>query len=384
MKYKFRQVTVTMLITPLIKKIIEASLEGEMSDYLSGDGGNNNRRNGKSSKVVKSTHGEFELSTPRDRSGSFEPSLVKKRQTVLNESIDQKILGLYSIGMSYSDISSHLAEMYGLEVSSSTIGNITDKVLPAITEWRSRPLDAIYPIIYMDAMFFKVRSDGRVKNQALYSVLGINQDGRKDILGIYICEKEGASFWMGVLNDLKERGVQDILIACVDGLKGFPDAIQSLYPQTQVQLCIVHMVRNSLRYVIHKDKKAVMADLKLVYKAPNKQVAEDRLIEFEEQWGDKYPVVVKSWQNNWENLSHFFQYPEAIRRVIYTTNAVESFNAQIRKVTRNKPSFPSHDALMKLAYCAIQNITKKWTMQIPNWALAISQLDIFFEGRINI
>ena len=370
------------VLTPLLKRVIEASLEGEMSAHLSDTC--SNRRNGKSSKMVKSTQGSFSLETPRDRDGSFEPQLVKKRQTILNDSIDQKVLALYGLGMSYQDISAHLAEMYGLEVSSATLGSITDKVIPAVTEWRSRPLDQVYPIVFMDAMFFKIRRDGRVRNHALYSVLGIQQDGRKDILGIYVCEKEGASFWMSVLSDLKERGVEDILIACVDGLKGFPKAIQSTFPGAQVQLCIVHMIRNSLKYVIHKDRKAIMADLKLVYKAPNQEVAYNQLQAFEETWGKKYPIVVKSWKDNWENLSHFFLYPHEIRRVIYTTNPVESFHAQIRKVTRNKPSFTSENALIKLVYCAIQKITDKWNMPIPNWALTLSQLDIYFEGRIKI
>ena len=371
------------IITPLIKRILEAALEGEIEVHLA-ESDVPNRRNGKATKTVQSSHGPVEVTTPRDREGSFTPQIVRKRQTVLNESVDHKILALFGLGMSYADISEHLAEMYGLDVSSATITSVTDKLLPEITEWRGRPLDSVYPIMFMDAMFFKVRQDGRVRTQVLYTIMGINMAGRKDILGLYVGHKEGANFWLSVLNDLKERGIEDILIACVDGLKGFPEAINTIFPQTEIQLCIVHQIRNSLRYVVHKDQKAFMADLKQVYKAPSREVAENKLSELDDKWGNLYPVVIKSWRSNWDNLCHYFQYPEQIRRVIYTTNILESFHRQVTKVTKTKGAFTSENALMKLVYCASQRAMEKWTMAIPNWALTISQLDIFFEGRLNI
>lgn len=371
------------IVTPLIKRILEAALEGEIEAHLA-QSDTPNRRNGKTTKTVQSSHGPVELVTPRDRAGSFDPQIVKKRQTVLAESVDQKILALFALGMSYADISEHLCEMYGLDVSSATITSVTDKLLPEITEWRSRPLESVYPIMFMDAMFFKVRQDGRVRTQVLYTIMGIDSSGMKDVLGFYVGHKEGANFWLSVLNDLKERGVEDILIACVDGLKGFPEAINTIFPQTEIQLCVVHQIRNSLRYIVHKDQKAFMVDLKAVYRAPNREVAEQKLSELDEKWGKLYPVVIKSWKSNWDNLCHYFQYPEEIRRVIYTTNLLEGFHRQVRKVTKTKGAFTSENALMKLVYCASQRAMEKWTMPIPNWALTISQLDIYFEGRLNI
>ncbi len=374
------------ILTPLIKELLESALEGEMDSHLVDcrSEGESNRRNGKTSKIVKTATGSFDLSTPRDRDGSFEPEIVKKRQTVLNESLDNKVLALYALGMSYDAISEHLAEMYGLDVSSSKISLITDKLLPLITEWRNRPLESVYPIVFLDAMHFKVRVEGKVTTKAFYSVLAVTPEGRKDILGLYLSENEGARFWLGVLNDLHARGVEDILIASIDGLKGFPEAISEVFPKTEIQLCIVHQIRNSLKYVVSKDQKAFMADLKLVYRASSKDLAEHHLLEIEEKWGKKYPAVFKSWNDNWENLSQYFKYPEELRRIVYTTNIVEGFHRQIRKYTKNKGAFTSENALLKLIYCACQKVLEKWNQPMHNWALIISQLQIYFDGRLNL
>jgi putative transposase len=274
--------------------------------------------------------------------------------------------------------------MYGLEISTAKISLITDKLMPVITEWRNRPLEAVYPIVFLDAMHFKVREEGKVTSKAFYSVLGVNKDGRKDILGMYLSENEGAHFWLGVLNDLRARGIEDILIASIDGLKGFPEAIAQVFPKTEIQLCVVHQIRNSLKYVVSKDQKAFMVDLKLVYKATSKDLAEHRLLELGERWGKKYPAVIKSWQANWEALSQYFKYPEELRRIIYTTNIVEGFHRQIRKYTKSKGAFTSENALLKLIYCACQKILEKWDQPMHNWALIVSQLQIYFDGRLKL
>lgn len=375
------------IFTPLMKQFLEAALEGEMVSHMAScleESENQNRRNGKSSKMVQSPMGAFELETPRDREGSFDPQIVKKRQTVLNASLDNKILGLYGLGMSYQDITSHLKEMYDFDVSAGTISAVTDKLIPLITEWRSRPLEAIYPVLFLDGMYFKSRENGKVITKVIYNILGINQEGYKEILGFYVADSEGANFWLGVLNDLKQRGIQDVLIACVDGLTGFPEAIKGAFPKTEVQLCIVHQIRNSLKYVASKNHKEFMKDLKMVYQAPNKDIAEINLLKLEEKWGEKYPMVIKSWHTNWENLSHYFQYSGEIRKLIYTTNAIEGFHRGVRKFTKTKGAFTSETALFKLVYCAIQKIAEKWTAPLQNWALTISQLDIYFEGRLNL
>lgn len=374
------------ILTPLLKELLETALEGELEAHLleNREAGISNRRNGKSSKQVQTSSDSFELLTPRDREGSFEPEIVKKRQTILNESLDNKVLALYALGMSYEAISEHLGEMYGLEVSCAKISLITDKLLPLITEWRNRPLESVYPIVFLDAMHFKVRVDGKVTTKAFYSVLAVSTEGKKDILGLYLSENEGARFWLGVLNDLRARGVEDLLIASIDGLKGFPEAIADVFPKTEIQLCIVHQIRNSLKYVVSKDQKAFMADLKLVYRASSKDLAEHHLLELGEKWGKKYPAVMKSWSNNWENLSQYFKYPEELRRIIYTTNIVEGFHRQIRKYTKNKGAFTSENALLKLIYCACQKVLEKWNQPMHNWALIISQLQIYFDGRLNL
>ena len=343
----------------------------------------NNRRNGLSKKTVKTGSGEFELEVPRDRNCSFEPQLIKKRQTTLNEELDNKILALYSLGTGYEAIASHLQEIYGVEVSPATITAITDKLVPQLTEWRSRTLEALYTIVFLDAMFFKIRQDNKVVTRVVYNVMGIDQHGRKDILGFYTCESEGSHFWLGVLNDLKARGLEDILIACVDGLKGFPEAINTAFPNTEVQLCIVHQIRNSLKFIASKNQKEFIADLKTVYQATSKDGAEYNLLKLEEKWGAKYPMVIKSWQQNWDNLSTYFKYSAEVRKLIYTTNPIEGFHRQVRKYTKTKAAFTNENALFKLLFCAIKQITAKWNMPVQNWALIISQLDIFFPNRIN-
>lgn len=372
------------VLTPLIKRIIEQALQGELETHLETEQEEPNRRNGKTSKTMKSEHGPFELETPRDRNGTFEPELVRKRQTSLGNSVENKLIALYGLGMSYADIAGHMEDLYGLEVSPAMLSAITDKIIPVIKEWQARPLDAVYPFVWMDAMHNKLREDGRIVPKAVYTILGINTKGIKDVLGIYISESEGANFWLQVLSDLSNRGVKDILIASIDNLKGFADAINTIYPQTEVQLCVVHQIRNSLKYVASKDQKAFMRDLKLVYRATTKDLAEQKLQELEEAWGKKYPVVIKSWKANWERLSNYFKYPEDIRRIIYTTNVVEGFHRQIRKVTKTKGAFSSETALLKLLYLTIQNIVKKWTQPMRNWSLTVSQLAVFFEGRLKL
>jgi putative transposase len=373
-------------LTPFIKRALEAALDGEIESHISTEeeAGTANRRNGKSTKTLRSDSGSFELVTPRDRNSSFEPSIIKKRQTVLGESLDNHILQLFGVGMSYQDIANHLKEMYDYDTSPATISSVTDRLIPVITEWRNRPLESVYPIVFLDGMYFKARQDAKVTTKVLYNIMGIDKDGRKDILGFYVAESEGANFWLGVLNDLRERGVKDILIACVDGLKGFPEAINSIFPKTEVQLCIVHQIRNSLKYVASRDQKEFMVDLKEVYKASTKDLAEHNLLKLDEKWGNKYPAVLSSWQNNWENLSSYFKYSAEIRRIIYTTNAIEGFHRQVRKYTKTKGAFTSENALFKLVYCAIERIKEKWTQPIQNWALSVSQLHIHFGDRMTI
>lgn len=372
------------VLTPLIKKLVEGALHGEIEAHLEAEPPHTNRRNGKGSKTVKTEHGSFELETPRDRNGTFEPELIKKRQTTLGNSIVQKLIALYGLGMSYTDIASHMQEMYGLEVSPATLSSVTDKIIPVVKEWQARPLDEVYPFVWMDAMHYKAQEDGRYASRAVYTILGLNQQGLKDVLGIYISEAEGANFWLQVLTDLSNRGVKDILIASIDNLKRFADAVNTIFPETEVQLCVVHQVRNSLKYVASKDQKAFMKDLKKVYRAVSKDFAEQKLDELEAAWGKKYPIVIKSWRANWERLSQYFKYPDDIRRIIYTTNVVEGFHRQVRKVTKTKGAFTSEMALLKLLYLAIQNITKKWNQPVQNWSLTISQLAVFFEGRLKL
>jgi len=323
------------------------------------------------------------LDTPRDRAGSFEPQLVKKHQTHMSDEIERKILSLYALGSSYSDISGHIEELYGINVSTATISAVTDKIIPKLKEWQSRPLESLYPFVWLDAIHYKVREDGHYRSKAIYTVLGLKIDGTKEILGLYTSDTEGANFWLSVLTDINNRGVQDILIACVDGLSGFPDAINAIFPETEVQLCIIHQIRNSMRYVGSKNHKEFMADLKLVYKAETKDLAEIALDELEEKWGERYPIVIRSWRKKWANLSVYFKYPAPIRKVIYTTNAIEAVHRQFRKLTKTKGAFPNENSLLKLLYVGIKNMTKKWTMPIQNWNLTLSQLAIYFDGRLD-
>jgi len=370
---------------PLLKQFLEAALEAEMDghlDDLERIGGN--KRNGRGVKTLKTMDGEVTIETPQDRQSSFTPQIVKKRETVLAENLAPKIIGLYGLGMSFRDIASHIEEMYDVEISHSTLSEITERVIPLVKEWQCRPLESMYTIVWLDAMHYKVKDGGKVVSRAVYNVLAINKDGRKELIGMYVSESEGANFWLSVLTDLKARGLEDILIACIDNLNGFAEAILSVFPQVEIQSCIVHQIRNSLKYVASKDQKIFMKDLKCVYQAVNKTQAELELIKLDEIWGKKYPVVLKSWQNNWEKLTTYFNYDEQIRRLIYTTNAVEGFHRQVRKVTKTKGVFPNDMALLKLIYLATEHISKKWTMPLANWAITAQQLHIRFGNRMKI
>lgn len=370
---------------PLLKEFLEAAMEGELEEHLDDEERDNgNRKNGRTSKRLKTAEGTIDLETPRDRSSTFEPSIVKKRETILAESLEQKIIGMYGHGMSFRDISTHLKDMYDTDISASTLSTITDKVIPLVKDWQNRPLESTYCIVWLDAMYYKVKDEGKVVNRCVYNILGINPEGRKDLLGMYISESEGANFWLGVLSNLQQRGVSDILIACIDNLKGFAEAISSIYPKTEVQSCVVHQIRNSLKYVASKDQKAFMGDLKPVYQAITREEAGDKLAALDDKWGKKYPVVIDSWQRNWSKLSTYFDYSEAIRRLIYTTNTIEGFHRQVRKVTKTKGAFTSDMALLKLIYLATQNIQKKWTQPLQNWSLTVSQLSIKFGDRLKL
>lgn len=370
---------------PLFKQFLEAALEAELEEHLSEDKEpDGNRKNGKVKKTVKTSDGPIELVTSRDRNGNFEPEIIKKRETILADSLQDRIIGMYGIGMSLRDISNHIKEMYDMDISHDTLSSITERIMPLIKEWQSRPLDELYCIVWMDAIHYKVKEQGKVKSRAVYNILGINTEGRKDLLGVYVSENEGANFWLSVLTDLNNRGIKDILIACIDNLNGFEQAITTIFVKTEVQSCVVHQIRNSLKYIASKDQKEFLSELKPVYKAPTKELAELNLEKLAERWSKKYPVVLKSWQDNWHKLSTYFKYTEDIRRIIYTTNTIEGFHRQVRKVTKNKGVFPSDDALLKLVYLAYRNISKKWTQPIHNWSLTVSQLSIHFEGRLKL
>ena len=368
-------------LSPLIKQLTEMALQAELETHLSQDL-ERNRKNGTSSKTMKSANGTFDLETPRDRNGSFEPELVKKNQTHMSDELESKMLSLFALGNSYSQIADHIEDMYGVHFSKPAITAITDKLIPKLEEWKKRPLDSIYPFIYLDAIHYKVRDEGHYVSKAFYTVLGVNLEGKKEILGLYLNESEGAKFWLQVLTDLQNRGVEDILIASVDGLKGFPEAINAVFPDTEVQLCIVHQIRNSLKYVASKNQKQFAGELKKVYQAFTKEEAELELDKLEEKWGKKYPIIFESWRNKWDNLSNYFKYAEPIRKVIYTTNIIESVHRQFRTLTKTKGAFPNDNSLLKLLFAGIQNAEKKWTMPIRNWSLTISQLNIHFKERL--
>ena len=370
----------------MLKKItVETALNAELDDYLGYDryqeSDSTNYRNGYSSKTLITDDGSFEVDVPRDREGSFEPQIVKKHQTRLT-AMDDKIHCLYAKGMTTREIVASFKEMYDADVSPTLISKVTNAVIEQVIEWQSRPLDAIYPIVYLDCIVVKVRQDKRVINKSIYLALGINLDGQKELLGMWLSETEGAKFWLSVLTELQNRGVKDILIACVDGLKGFPDAILSVYPETQIQLCIVHMVRNSIRYVPWKDYKPVTADLKKIYQSVTEEEALLALEQFAERWDSKYPQISRSWRACWPNLNTLFNYPEEIRRAIYTTNAIESLNSVIRKVIKKRKLFPTDDSAKKVIYLAIQEASKKWTMPIRNWKMAFNRFMIEFEARL--
>jgi putative transposase len=370
---------------PMLKSFLEAALEGELDSHLDvEERKEGNRKNGKGSKTLQTSDGPLEIETGRDRNATFEPELVKKRETVLADTLESKIIGLYGLGMSFRDISSHLKEMYDADISHTTLSIITDRIIPVIKEWQARPLEDVYCIVWLDAMHYKVKDEGRIVSRAVYHILGINKEGRKDLLGMYVSESEGANFWLSVLSDLRNRGVADILIACIDNLNGFAEAIQSTFPKVEVQSCIVHQIRNSLKYVASKDQKPFLRDLKEVYRATTKELAEQQLDALDKTWGKKYPLVINSWRNNWPKLSTYFKYDPAIRRLIYTTNTIEGFHRQVRKVTKTKGAFPSDMALLKLIYLAYRNIRKKWTAPLQNWGMTVSQLSIWFQGRINL
>jgi len=373
------------VFAPMLKHLLESMLEGELNNHLeeSKAAGENNRKNGKTKKTVRSLQsGHLEIESSRDRQGTFEPKILPKRQLIITEELEDKVIAMYARGMSTRNISEYVKEMYAMEISATEISHITDKIIPLMNEWRNRPLEAVYPFVFLDCMHYKVRDNGTVESRAIYNILGINREGKKDLIGIYLSENEGAKFWLSVLTDLKQRGVEDILIACIDGLKGFPEAIEAVFPKTKIQLCIIHQIRTSMRYVPEKDKKAVIADLKPVYKAVNQEQAYEKLLEFDDKWGKKYPLSVKSWMDNWVNLSTFFEFTAEIRKVIYTTNAIEGMHRQIRKVTKTKGAFTSDQALLKLVYLVVRDLSKKWTMSIHNWGLTMSQLYIKFGERL--
>lgn len=369
----------------LTKITVEAALNAELDEHLGfarhEQSDTDNNRNGYTSKTLQTEEGQFELDTPRDRAGSFEPRLVKKHQRRFT-SMDDKILFLYAQGMTTREIVTTFKEMYGADVSASLISKVTDAVIEQVVEWQSRPLDPVYPIVYLDCIVVKIRQDKKVINKAIYLALGVNMEGHKELLGLWLAENEGARFWLNVLTELQNRGVKDILIACVDGLKGFPDAINTTFPDTQIQLCIVHMVRNSMKYVVWKDYRSVAADLKRIYQSATEEEALSALDQFAARWDDKYPQISRSWRSHWDNLNTLFSYPEDIRKAIYTTNAIESLNSVIRKAIKKRKLFPTDDSAIKVIYLAIQAASKKWTMPIRNWKLALNRFMIEFEDRL--
>ena len=378
------------LVQRLVKDVLENILEAEMDEHLGRDKyqrqsnidpGERNYRNGYSQKNLRSSFGDVDLDIPRDRKSEFEPQIVKKYETVCNE-LDKKIISLYAKGMTTSDIQAEIEDLYGITISPSMVSKITDKVIATATEWQNRMLDKIYPIVYLDAMYFKVRSNGKIVNKAVYICLGYTMEGYKDILGLWVDEAEGAKFWLGICNDLKNRGVKEILIACMDGLKGLPQAIQTVFPSANIQTCIVHQIRNSIKYIASKDKKSFMKDLKEVYKAPTEELALAQLDKLKETWGNSYGMVIDSWYNNWNNLYNFFDFSPRIRKMIYTTNALEGFNRQVRKYTKSRTIFPTDESLNKCVYLATMEIMEKWTQPVPNWGATLAELTLFFTEEL--
>lgn len=380
------QKDLTGLINQLMKTVIETALNSELDEHLGyekndkSEDRKSNTRNGYSPKTLKGDLGEVEIQNPRDREASFEPQLIPKNKTRM-DGFEEKIVHLYARGMTTRDIQAVIKDMYNADVSHTVISNITESIIEEVKLWQNRPLEAIYPIVYLDCIVVKVHQDGRVINKAIYLALGVTMEGRKDLLGLWISENEGAKFWLSVLTDLQNRGTKDVYIFCVDGLTGFPDAIQATFPKSKIQLCIVHMVRNALRYVPAKDMKAVAQDLKAIYNAPTVKIAEQALDEFTEKWSAKYPNIEKSWRSKWDNLIAIFDYPDEIRKVIYTTNAIESLNSVIRKAVRNRKIFPNDDSALKLIYLAVNRASRKWTMPIRNWKPALNRFAIEYGAR---
>ena len=375
------------MLKDLFKGTIERVLDAEMDHHLGYEKHNNegdhsgNSRNGYGLKTIQTKLGKTELKIPRDRNGEFEPAIIQKYQTK-SDDLEHQVIAMYAKGMSNRDIEDHLRDIYGIDASPGLISRITDKILPSVMEWQSRPLERIYPIVFLDGIVYKVRKDSKVINKCFYSVLGVNMDGRKEILGMWITDNESASFWASVCNELRNRGVEDILICCRDNLSGFSTAIEAAFPKTEQQLCVIHQIRNSTRYVSYKDIKAVMADLKAIYQAPSEDDALYHLEEFKDKWNRKYPQIGKSWEDNWAALSTFFKYPEEVRRLIYTTNAVEGFHRMLRKYTKTKTVFPTDESLKKSIFLSIQEISKKWSMPVKDWGIIMGQLCIFFEERL--
>ena len=371
-------------IAEFLENGLDAELDDELGysryDYKNKD--TENSRNGHSRKTLRTSFGDVEVSVPRDRKGEFDPQILKKNQTSISQDVEEKILSMYAKGMTTSDIEMHIRDIYGIEVSDTTVSRVTDKILPIAKEWQQRPLEAIYAVVFLDAIHYHVRSEGQIVKKAVYIAIGINLDGKKDVLGMWVGENESAKFWATVLNSLKNRGVEDIFIACTDNLTGFSSAIEAVFPKTEIQNCIIHQLRNSSKYVSYKDIKALMADLKAVYAAVDEAAALDALDTFSERWDKKYPKISQSWRDNWPNLSTYFKYPKEVRRLIYTTNTIEGFNRQLRKVTKSKSVFPTDDSLFKMLYLAMIDITKKWTGRRQDWSVIYAQMAIFFGDRI--
>ena len=371
-------------IAEFMENGLDAELEDELGygkhDYRNKE--TDNSRNGHSSKTLRTSFGEVEVTTPRDRKGEFEPQLLKKNQTSVSQDIEEKILSMYAKGMTTSDIEMHIRDIYGIEVSDTTVSRITDKILPIAKEWQQRPLETVYAVVFLDAIHYHVRSEGQIIKKAVYIAIGVDLDGRKDVLGMWVGENENAKFWGTVLNGLRNRGVEDIFIACTDNLTGFSAAIEAVYPKTEIQNCIIHQLRNSSKYVSYKDLKALMGDLKNVYAAVDEASALDALDVFASNWDKKYPKISISWRENWANLSTYFKYPQEVRRLIYTTNTIEGFNRQLRKVTKSKSVFPTDDSLLKMLYLAMMDITKKWTGRRQDWSVIHAQMALFFADRM--
>ena len=377
------------MLKDLFKDTLQEIFEAEMDEHLGYEKheveGNNtgNSRNGYSKKTIQTKFGKTDITIPRDRNGDFDPHIIKKYETTSN-GIEEQIIAMYAKGMTTRDIEDHMRDIYGIDVSPAMVSKITDKILPMVGEWQSRTLDRVYPIVFLDAIHFKVRKDSKIINKAAYSVLAVNMAGQKEVLGIWVGENESASFWLNVCNDLKNRGVEDILIACKDGLSGFSDAINTVFPRTEIQLCVIHQIRNSLKYVPYKEQKELIADLKRIYQALTLEEAEFAFEEFKEKWGKRHPIIIKSWENNWLELTAYFSYPHEIRRMIYTTNIIEGYHRQLRKVTKTKTAYPTDEALKKIIYLATMEASKKWTMPIREWKNCISQFAIHFGDRLKL